>query len=280
MPQSQVKLTERFSLLLDEYIGFISDLPVDAEFDGHFLLEKKINRAGKLIGLGPVFKRTEHWTHPRGGSFSVPSDASDELWDRIRTNFGDIEEKGYKCKISLTVQRPHGIGFVQFHDLPLSRFRNKENLPRRDRQPLVATLREWQRAARTRAAEADEAVKPTVRRGMKKSEANILAREYLRDHPTANIRAVAKGIGCSTGLVSKLTAWKAVQEERNRRRRPPRTNEISLTGRMQKVLGVDDDPLRKLIADQEADAEPSPLEDGPTTDRQGAPRQARVYRRR
>ncbi len=145
---------QRFVLLLDEYIGFISDLPADTEFNGHFMLEDKINAEGKALGLGTVFDRSEHWQSPDGvASFTVPANASDEVWDKIEKTFGDIEVKDHGSEIRLTVYRPHRMGHTTFYDLPLRGFRNNDNLPQKDRTQLIAALREWQRAARTNTAE-------------------------------------------------------------------------------------------------------------------------------
>jgi hypothetical protein len=145
---------DRFVLLLDEYIGFIGDLPPEGEFDGHFILEDKINAEGKALGFTPIFVRTENWQLPDGGSrFTVPVNASDEVWNKIEKTFGDIDAKGYKCEIELTVSRPHQIGHTTYHDLPLRGFRNNDNFPCADRQKLIAMLREWQRAARTDSVE-------------------------------------------------------------------------------------------------------------------------------
>jgi hypothetical protein len=285
MSQTHLRRVETFVHLLDEYIGFVGDLPADVEFNGHFLLEDKINAAGKHMGLGPIFKRIEQWQSAHGGAFSVPCDASDELWDRIRKHFGDIEEKGYVCQINLTINRPHEIGSAMYPDLPLRGFRNNENFTSRQRQDLVAILREWQRAARTKAVEGEASAaatgsvgrEPRVRRGVPKDEANIKARAYLLRNPAATVRELADGIGCSTGLVSKLPAWKAVQDRRKQEQQR-KVKVVRLTPRLQGVVGVDDE-LNQLIAEQKADAELSPLETDPASDRLGAPRRAKMYRR-
>jgi hypothetical protein len=117
------------------------------------------------------------------------------------------------------------------------------------------------------------------RSAVTKDEANIKARDFLRQHPNATSRELAAGIGCSTGLVSKLPAWKAVKEQRDKGRQPKKAGNIALTPKMEQVVGVEGDALAKLISEQEADAEPSPLVNDAAGDRAGAPRRAKVYRK-
>ncbi len=111
----------------------------------------------------------------------------------------------------------------------------------------------------------------------RKDEANIKARAFLQANPNATVRELAADIGCSTGFVSQLPAWKAVQEQRDRGRQPKRAKVVSLTPKLQRTAGVEDASLAKLIDEQEADAEPSPLKDDPRRD--GSPRRAKVYRK-
>ncbi len=112
-----------------------------------------------------------------------------------------------------------------------------------------------------------------------KNEANITARELLRQNPNATVRQLAKGVGCSTGLVSKLPAWKAVKEQRDIGRQPKKTVTFALTKKMELTIGVEDKQLAKLIAEQQADSEQSPLEDDAPDSRKGAPRMAKLYGR-
>jgi hypothetical protein len=112
-----------------------------------------------------------------------------------------------------------------------------------------------------------------------KDEANIKARDFLRQHPDATSRELATGIGCSTGLVSKLPAWQAVKEQRDKGRQPKKVGTMALTPKMEQVVGVGDEALAKLISEQEADAEPSPLVNDAAGDRTGAPRRAKIYRK-
>jgi hypothetical protein len=92
-----------------------------------------------------------------------------------------------------------------------------------------------------------------------RDEANVKARAYLRAHPKATARELAAGIGCSTGLISKLTAWKAVKEQRDKKRLPKKNKAVRLTEAMQRELGIEDANLARLLADQVLDSEPSPL---------------------
>jgi hypothetical protein len=118
------------------------------------------------------------------------------------------------------------------------------------------------------------------RANLTNEEANIRAREFLRQHPNATIRQVAAGIGCSSGLVSKLTAWKMVREERLKGRQSKNMQVVCLTPKLENSLGTQDESLAKLIAEQEADSEPSPLEPNRTADRDRVPRTVKFYRKR
>jgi hypothetical protein len=115
---------------------------------------------------------------------------------------------------------------------------------------------------------------------MAKDEANIKARDFLRDHPDATSRELAAGVGCSTGLVSQLPAWKAVKEQRDKGRQPKKAVVLRLTDKLQRTAGIEDESLAKLISEQVADAEPSPLEDSPVVRDKGTPRQAKLYGKR
>lgn len=63
----------------------------------------------------------------------------------------------------------------------------------------------------------------TAKQPVPAAEANILVRQWLREHGVENpdkvtIRAVVQGTGVSLGGVQKTLAWAAFVEERNRRR--------------------------------------------------------------
>ncbi len=111
----------------------------------------------------------------------------------------------------------------------------------------------------------------------RKDEANIMARQYLKDSPNATARELQARIGCSIGLVSKLPAWEAVQEQKSKGREPKKAKVVSLTAKLQRTAGDEDKSLAKLIDEQDADAEPSPMQDDPRRD--GSPRRAKVYRK-
>jgi hypothetical protein len=75
------------------------------------------------------------------------------------------------------------------------------------------------------------------------AEAEIRVREWLMKHakndPDSITRdAIAEGVGISSGLVSKTSAWKAFRDERDGRKKPmPR--EISLSNTMEAVIPAD-----------------------------------------
>jgi len=135
---------------------------------------------------------------------------------------------------------------------------------KRVRQVLAGTLGEPNSGLRSWNSEPRARMPKTSR-----EEANINARAYLRDHADATARQLAEGIGCALGLVSKLAAWKAVQEEREKGRKP-KPKAIRLTERMLNATGRNQQAtLTALVAEQQADQEASPLDDDP--------RRAKVY---
>src|SRR5262249_45594754 len=76
------------------------------------------------------------------------------------------------------------------------------------------------------------------------------------------LREWAKEIGCSAGLIPRLRFWREVAKRTGRARKPKAPRVVSITD---KVLAVTPDPqveLSRLIAEQNADREPSPLENG------------------
>jgi len=97
-----------------------------------------------------------------------------------------------------------------------------------------------------------------------KEEANVRARELLKENPNYPARQLAEKIPCSVGLVSELPAWKALQEYKKKTFGSPRPKIIPLTKELEACLGSEDDQLQQLFAEQEKDQ------------RQDA-RQARLY---
>lgn len=134
------------------------------------------------------------------------------------------------------------------------------------------------RAAPSAPAVDDKSASLRRRRGIGTEEANVRARAYLHDKPNAKAREVAKGIGCALGTVSKLSAWKAVTEQRRKLSGGRKPTAVSLSSKMETVTAVDDETLDQLIAEQRADSELSPLVDDPPD--RIARRKVRVYARR
>ena len=102
---------------------------------------------------------------------------------------------------------------------------------------------------------------------MSGDEANIKARELLMENPgfaNKTEREWAEAIGCSPGLVAKLTAWKAVMEQR-RKEKPNKLKAVTLTSEIMDKTPqeTEKDALKSLIAEQKADYEPNSLEDDP-----------------
>ncbi|MGO9110361.1 MAG: hypothetical protein ACLP9L_14150 [Thermoguttaceae bacterium] len=80
-------------------------------------------------------------------------------------------------------------------------------------------------------------------------EANVKALELLKNPENRTIRALSKAIGCSKGLVQKLSAWKVFQDEKRRREKPTAPKAVSLTDAVLANEGQDDNELERLIAE-------------------------------
>jgi hypothetical protein len=80
----------------------------------------------------------------------------------------------------------------------------------------------------------------------------------------SSVREWAKTIGCSEGSVCKLPLWQEIMKRTGRGRKEQGTSPkaISLTNKLEATLIPEKDELRRLIAEQEADKEPSPFEPG------------------
>jgi hypothetical protein len=111
---------------------------------------------------------------------------------------------------------------------------------------------------------------PARKRRMSLQEANARALELAqrdRDFVHKPLRAWAQSIGCSTGLVTRLTLWIQYQHLKRLQKRGPgkRPPTVSLTPELEAVLGSGDREaaIRWLIAEQRADFEPSPLDPEP-----------------
>jgi hypothetical protein len=92
-------------------------------------------------------------------------------------------------------------------------------------------------------------------------------------------REWAKAIGCSAGLVAKLPLWRETMQltGRGRENSGPSPKVVSLTGRLEASVGEDDPELKRLMAEQEADMEPSPCADDPPDARR--PKKVRARKR-
>jgi len=92
-------------------------------------------------------------------------------------------------------------------------------------------------------------------------EYNVRAREALKNPRLRSVRQLAKAIGCSTGLVTYLPAWRAYQEwlERQGRKKPHSPKVVALSKGVLVSEGQNDPELERLIAEQQADYEESPL---------------------
>ena len=82
-------------------------------------------------------------------------------------------------------------------------------------------------------------------------EANVRARELIKENPNYTIRKLAEKIPCSIGLVQQLLAWRALQEYKKKMFGNQRPKVIPLTKELEACLGSKDEQLNQLIAEQE-----------------------------
>jgi len=102
---------------------------------------------------------------------------------------------------------------------------------------------------------------PKKKRRITKEEANVAVRESLKNPALRSIRKLAGEIKCSSGLVSKLPAWIAYQEklEKLGKKKHFGAKARRLDGVVLDNKPCNDAELERLIAEQTADFEDSPL---------------------
>jgi hypothetical protein len=83
-------------------------------------------------------------------------------------------------------------------------------------------------------------------------EANIAVRNFLKQHPDATAREVAKGVGIALGRVSGLQAWRAEVGRRKANNIPAPKPERRLTRKKLAAIGKKDDPSARLVAEEAA----------------------------
>jgi hypothetical protein len=103
---------------------------------------------------------------------------------------------------------------------------------------------------------------------MTRQAANAKAMELAKADPSfvqRSLREWADAIGCSEGLVANLPFWRETMKQTGRGKEGsvPAPKAISLTSNLEAVTGEGgrDEQLKSLIAEQEADREPSPVDD-------------------
>jgi hypothetical protein len=88
-----------------------------------------------------------------------------------------------------------------------------------------------------------------------REEANVRAREALKDPALRSVRALAKAIGCSEGRICRLPAWQAYQEQLKKqgKKEYPSPKAVSLTDGVLANEGRDDSELQRLMDEQAED---------------------------
>jgi hypothetical protein len=104
-------------------------------------------------------------------------------------------------------------------------------------------------------------------RRMTLAAANSKATELAKVDPAflyKSQRAWADAIGCSDGLITKLELWKAKQKRAGNEPKQTRSPKaVSLTNKVLAVTPDREEELQRLICEQNANLEPSPLDPDP-----------------
>jgi len=106
-------------------------------------------------------------------------------------------------------------------------------------------------AAARRALEEGQAGERGAKK-MDRREASARAWRLLRENPKMGARELAKAIPCALGMVSKLPAWRATQEQLLKGK-TPKLKAVSLTPELQACLGEDVETVESLTEDQRKD---------------------------
>ena len=116
-------------------------------------------------------------------------------------------------------------------------------------------------------AEEKQAEKTNQKSRMTAEEANEKAKQLAKKDPSfvnKKQREWAEAIGCSDGLINKLPLWQKTMEKtgRGRKERGTKPKKVSLTKAIEETVGEGEkhEQLSRLIAEQEQDYEPSPLD--------------------
>jgi hypothetical protein len=87
-----------------------------------------------------------------------------------------------------------------------------------------------------------------------RDEANILIRDYLKQHPNATVKGINKATGVSTGAISQSPAWQALQATKKSGEPTPSPGgkTIRLTNKMLEAVGKKADPSARITAEEAA----------------------------
>jgi hypothetical protein len=125
-------------------------------------------------------------------------------------------------------------------------------------------------AAPPSATTQEQQTQPSRASGMSREEANQRAMDLAALDPGfvhKTQREWATAIGCSVGQVARTRLWEKTMEVsgRGRKGKPKRPKAVALTDKVLATQAQDAGAptLDRLVAEQEGDAEPSPLEDDP-----------------
>jgi hypothetical protein len=86
------------------------------------------------------------------------------------------------------------------------------------------------------------------RKPLPADEAELAVRTFLKQHPGATIREVAKGVSIATGRVSSMNVWRVEQARRKAKKAPTPKREQRLTKLMVESIGRTDDPAQRIMA--------------------------------
>jgi hypothetical protein len=86
-----------------------------------------------------------------------------------------------------------------------------------------------------------------------KDEANVRARDLIKENPSITIAKLSEKLSCSTGLVSELPVWRVLMDYREKTFGTKRPKMVPLTKNLEYILGTQDEKLNQLIAEREGE---------------------------
>jgi hypothetical protein len=100
--------------------------------------------------------------------------------------------------------------------------------------------------------EQSAAIAEKRRKPIPKDEANLLVRDYLKNHPGATASQVAKAVGIAQGRLPLLMAWQVEMKSRKAKKPSAQKQPKALDRKMLESIGRTNDPSARMEAEEAA----------------------------